>query len=60
MDGPSRIDEDVLRQRLDALGAARSWPPNVVPELERFVRTADDYDLFRVDPVRYGGLARMS
>jgi hypothetical protein len=43
-------------QRLGALGSARSWAPNVLPELERFIRTADDHDLFRVNPIQYGGL----
>jgi len=38
-------------QRLGALGSARSWGTECPRELERFIRTADDYDLFRVNPI---------
>ena len=55
MSVPSPVNESLLSQRLGALGSARSWAPNVLPELERFIRTADDYDLFRVNPIQYGG-----
>ena len=58
MSVPSPVNESLLSQRLGALGSARSWAPNVLPELERFIRTADDYDLFRVNPIQYGGLRR--
>jgi class 3 adenylate cyclase len=54
------VNERLLSQRLDALGSARGWAPNVLPELERFIRTADDYDLFRVNPLHYGGLTGLS
>jgi class 3 adenylate cyclase len=56
----SPVKERPLSQLLGALGSARGWAPNVLPELERFIRTADDYDLFRVNPIRYGGLAGLS
>ena len=54
------VNERLLAQRLGALGAARDWAPTVLPEFERFIRTADDYDLFRVNPIRYGALAGLS
>jgi class 3 adenylate cyclase len=54
------VNERLLSQRLGALGSARGWAPNVVPELERFIRTADDYALFRVNPIHYGGLTGLS
>src|SRR5260370_12973948 len=60
MSVPSPVNESLLSQRLGALGSARSWAPNVLPELERFIRTADDYDLFRVNPIQYGGAAHLS
>src|ERR1700730_15564679 len=60
MSVPSPVNESLLSQRLGALGSARSWAPNVLPELERFIRTADDYDLFRVNPIQYGGGADLS
>src|SRR5205814_2507144 len=60
MSVPSPVNEKLLSQRLGALGSARSWAPNVLPEFERFIRTADDYDLFRVNPIQYGGLVNRS
>src|SRR5205085_9929964 len=60
MSGPSPVNEGLLSQRLGALESARSWAPNVLPELERFIRTADDYDLFRVNPIQYGGVVDLS
>lgn len=52
---PFSIDESVLKQRLSELAAARSWQPRVLSALETFIRTADDYNLFRINPIRYGG-----
>src|SRR6476646_3242881 len=60
MSVPSPVNESLLSQRLGALGSARSWAPNVLSELERFIRTADDYDLFRINPIQYGGLVDLS
>ena len=60
MSVPSPVNESLLSQRLGALGSARSWAPNVLPELEHFIRTADDYDLFRVNPIQYGGALDLS
>jgi len=60
MSVPSPVNESLLSQRLGALGSARSWASNVLPELERFIRTADDYDLFRVNPIQYGGAVDLS
>jgi hypothetical protein len=60
MSVPSPVNESLLSQRLGALGSARSWAPNVLAKLERFIRTADDYDLFRVNPIQYGGAVDLS
>ena len=53
MNQSSPVNENLLKRRLTELEAAGSWAPNVLPELERFIRTADDYDLFRVNPIQY-------
>ena len=53
MTPPIDIDEAALEPRLAALGRARPWSPGVVAALEAFIRTADDYDLFRVNPLQY-------
>jgi class 3 adenylate cyclase len=51
---PIQIDENVLEQRLAELEKAHPWSPRVISKLETFIRTADDYDLFRVNPIQYG------
>ncbi|MBM4263918.1 MAG: adenylate/guanylate cyclase domain-containing protein [Deltaproteobacteria bacterium] len=60
MTSPSPVDEIVLRQRLSELAAAKAWASPVLPALEHFIRTADDYDLFRVNPIHYGSTAGLS
>ena len=49
----SLVDEGLLKQRLAELGTLSSWAPDILSGLERFIRTASDYDLFRVNPIRY-------
>ncbi len=49
----TKIDESILKQRLSDLEKARSWTPQTVSRLETFVRSADDYALFRVNPFQY-------
>lgn len=56
----SSIDESVFGQRLSELAAVKSWDPHVLSTLETTIRTADDYDLFRINPIRYGGAAGLS
>ncbi len=53
MNQSSPVNENLLKRRLTELEAAGSWAPDVLPGLERFIRTADDYDLFRVNPLQY-------
>lgn len=57
---PAQIDENFLEQRLIELEKAHHWKPRVISKLETFVRTADDYDLFRVNPIQYGSARGMS
>ena len=49
----SLVNESLLRQRLTELGSKASWAPHILSGLERFIRTAGDYDLFRVNPIQY-------
>src|SRR5215469_15556324 len=60
MNEPSLVNESLLRQRLTDLEAARTWAPDVLAGLEHFIRTADDYDLFRVNPIQYAGASGLS
>jgi len=47
------VDERALDERLARLEAARSWSPRVVSRLEALVRTDDDAQLFRVNPLEF-------
>jgi hypothetical protein len=49
----SLVNESLLEQRLTELGSIASWAPHISSDLERFIRTASDYDLFRVNPIQY-------
>ena len=60
MNEPSLVNESLLRQRLADLAAARAWAPDILARLEHFIRTADDYDLFRVNPIQYAGASGLS
>ena len=46
------IDEAYLEDRLTALEAARAWSPRVVSRLEVLIRSPDESDLFRVNPIK--------
>jgi class 3 adenylate cyclase len=50
---PPPVNESLLKQRLADLDAARSWEPHVLSGLERFIRSASDFDLFRINPIHY-------
>jgi class 3 adenylate cyclase len=47
------INEALLDQKLAELEQARQWSPRVISKLETMIRTADDYDLFRINPLKY-------
>src|SRR3954468_6282123 len=53
MEEPSLVNENLLRERLTELGSIARWAPHVFSGLEHFIRTAGDYDLFRVNPIQY-------
>jgi class 3 adenylate cyclase len=47
------INEQVLDEKLTELESVRSWSPRVISKLETLIRTGDDFDLFRVNPMQY-------
>ncbi|MEE9166391.1 MAG: DUF5939 domain-containing protein, partial [Candidatus Neomarinimicrobiota bacterium] len=47
------INEDNLEERLEELERARSWSPRVVAKLESFIRSEDDFLLFRINPIQF-------
>jgi hypothetical protein len=48
-----RINEPGLEDALTRLEQARGWSPRVVSRLESTIRTADDFDPFRINPIQY-------
>jgi len=47
------INEELLDEQLGKLEGARAWSPRVISKLESFIRAAEDYDLFRINPIQY-------
>ena len=47
----AKVDEGLLEDMLAKIERARSWSPRVMAKLENSIRTADDEDLFRLNPV---------
>ncbi|MBR1144725.1 adenylate/guanylate cyclase domain-containing protein [Bradyrhizobium sp. AUGA SZCCT0431] len=60
MKEPSLVNDSLLRQRLTELDSIASWAPHILSGLERFIRTAGDYDLFRVNPIQYATATGLS
>jgi hypothetical protein len=60
MSSTPAINESELMPRLAALAAGKGWNPGALSALETFIRTADDYDLFRINPIQYGRTAGLS
>ena len=49
----SKINEAQLDAQLAQLEQARPWSPRVMSKFETFIRSAADFDLFRVNPVQF-------
>ncbi|MFQ6616194.1 MAG: DUF5939 domain-containing protein [Fidelibacterota bacterium] len=47
------INEDVLEEKLEKLERARTWSPRVIAKLESFIRSGNDFLLFRINPIRF-------
>lgn len=47
------INESLLDKFLGELEGARAWSPRMISKLESFIRTAEEYDLFRINPIQY-------
>ncbi len=48
-----KISEDQLDAGLAKVEGVRNWSPRVMSKLESTIRTANDEDLFRVNPIRW-------
>ena len=49
----TEINAQLLDAKLTELETARQWKPRVISKLEAMIQTADDYDLFRVNPIQF-------
>lgn len=54
------LNETLLDELLGQLESVRAWSPRVLSKFETFIRTADDYALFRVNPVGYANERSMN
>jgi len=48
-----KLNEQLLEDHLAQIEAAHTWSPRVVSKLEMHLRTADDVDVFRINPLRF-------
>ncbi|MFC1975895.1 DUF5939 domain-containing protein [Chloroflexota bacterium] len=55
-----QINEQLLDEKFAGLEAVRQWSPRVISKLETMIHTADDYALFRINPVKYASDKGMS
>ena len=47
------IDEKRLEDRLTALESARTWSPRIISKLESHIRSANDAELLRINPLKF-------
>ncbi len=50
---PPTLNETELDAKLTELEKARTWTPRVVSKLEALLRSDDDFDLFRMNPLTF-------
>ena len=53
------INESLLEKHLEAIEGARSWSPRLVSKLETELRTSEDRDAFRMNPLLFAEQKRM-
>jgi class 3 adenylate cyclase len=49
----ANVNETALDEKLELLEKARAWSPRIISKLETLIRTADDFSLFRLNPLQY-------
>ncbi len=49
----AKIRDRVFGERLGAVAGVRKWSPKILEKLESLVREGDDYELFRINPLRF-------
>ncbi len=48
-----KVNDDALEDSLAKIERVRAWSPRVISKLENSIRTANDEDLFRVNPLQW-------
>ena len=48
-----KINDDFLEETLAQVERVRTWSPRVISKLENSIRTAEDEDLFRLNPLQW-------
>lgn len=48
-----KVNDDTLEETLAKIERVRTWSPRVISKLENSIHTADDEDLFRVNPLQW-------
>lgn len=56
---PHTLLEERLDEKLEQLELAKKWAPRVISKFEALLQSDDDYDLFRINPIRYANEQRM-
>src|ERR1043166_3567185 len=49
----TNIDEGLLESRMTGIERARSWSPRVISKFETLIRSADDQQLYRINPLAF-------
>lgn len=49
----SVVNEQRLDEKLEQLELAKKWGPRVISKFEALLQSDDDFDLFRINPIRY-------
>ena len=49
----ANTNSELLQESLDTLQNSRNWSVGLVEKLDNFISNSDDYDLFRVNPLRF-------
>lgn len=55
-----QINEPLLDEKLINLEEGRTWSPRAISRLETTIRTANDYDLFRINPIQFATAKNMA
>ena len=48
-----KVNDSALEEALAKVEAVRNWSPRIISKMENSIRTADDEDLFRINPLQW-------